>query len=115
MLYSISATATFSSSHETSEPTRCLSEHGHDFVVEVTVTNDTMDHGIPRGGKGLEDALRALVREFDHRPLGPLVPTELTVPGLAAYFVERLISSFPFISSVSVSDGRGAKGTVTLR
>lgn len=107
MRYSISVRATFSSTHRASEPVRCSFPHGHDFEVKASLSHELLDDGVPRGGRGFDVALHDLVGEFDKRPLDQMAPgVNQTMVGLASYFFERLVATYPGLSSVEVSDGR---------
>lgn len=73
------------------------------------MTHEMLDDGVPRGGRGFEDAVRAICAELDQRPLGQMAPgVNQTLTGLAAYIFERLRAKYPGLVSVSVSDGRYA-------
>jgi 6-pyruvoyl-tetrahydropterin synthase len=115
MKYYLSAKATFSSTHQASEPSRCLLQHGHAFEVMAMVVHEMLDDGVPRGAKGLEDALRTLCVEFDGRPIEKMAPgVNQSLPALAAYFAERLIARFPYLAMITVKDEHGLCGRVVL-
>lgn len=107
MRYLISATATFSSTHQANEPDRCVMLHGHDFVVVAQMGHELLDDGVPRGGRGFDVALRTLCSELDKRPLDQMAPgINQTMIGIAAYIFERMVAKYPGLVEVSVSDGR---------
>ena len=101
----------FESDHQADEPERCRKRHGHRFTVVATVEHEQLDNGMPRGGKGFDDAVRALCTELDHRPLSEMLPgVQQTLPALAAHFFERLASQYPGLKNVAVFDGISTGG-----
>jgi hypothetical protein len=87
------AEASFDATHL--DPAEGAHLHGHRFTVSV-VEQSEVQTGI------LED-LHALVAEVHLRPLGDmLVGGAQTGPGLASWFMERLLTTHPRITSLEV-------------
>lgn len=103
----ISVSISFSASHTVSGHSTCGRGDGHDWVVEASVTGEVspktgmvVDHG------ELENALKVVCSEIDHKNLNDMLPGVVATPeGLAAYIHERLIMSFPAVTSVTVKAG----------
>lgn len=106
MNYSIITQHSFDSTHQAPEPERCRHPHGHRFTVVANIEHEQLDDGMPRGASGFDDALRVICAEFDHKPLAEMMPgLNQTLPGMAAYFYERLAAKYPNLKSVGVFDG----------
>lgn len=111
MNYTFLTQHSFESDHQAEQPERCRRCHGHRFTLVAAIEHEQLDGGMPRGGQGFDDAVRALCDEFDHKPLGEIAPgIHQTLPGMAAYFFERLAPRFPGLKSVAVFDGISTGG-----
>jgi 6-pyruvoyl-tetrahydropterin synthase len=110
--YSFLTQHSFDSTHQSDEPERCRKPHGHRFTVVANVEHEQLDDGMPRGARGFDDAVHELCVELDHKPLSEMMPgMQQTLPGMAAYFFERLAKDYPGLKSVGVFDGTST-GTV---
>jgi len=81
--------------------------HGHDFEVIAQMSHELLDDGVPRGGRGFDVALHNICSELDERPFSQMAPgVNQTLTGIAAYIFERMVSKYPNLSGVEVTDGR---------
>jgi len=98
----LKARASFDATHQ--DPSEGAHLHGHHFHVSVVEQSEVET--------GLLADLRGIVSEFDLRPLGEmLVGGSQTGPGLASWFMERLLTHHPRITSVEVWwDGNAVYG-----
>lgn len=94
----------FSASHLVAGHTKCGRLHGHDWQVEASISGQVD----PRTGMvvdfgEVEEALSAVLSEFDGRHINDMLPgASPTHEGLAAYIRERIALKFPLVSTVSV-------------
>lgn len=104
MLYSITAQATFDTTHQASSPSSCAEHlHGHTFLLRATTSHEELDQGIPRGAVDFQRAVQSLAREFDHRTLKTMALVEdPTHVNLAAYCFERLSAEYKGLRRVEV-------------
>lgn len=71
---------------------KCSRQHGHGYVVEVTLAADHLDtNGFVLDYACLDTFKRVLDEEYDHRDLNELVPCSPTAEALAAWFY-RIVS-----------------------
>jgi 6-pyruvoyl-tetrahydropterin synthase len=94
VLYSVSATRSFSASHRVVGHPLCQRGHGHRWTVTARSQHEEVDAmGYPRGGQPICDALDRIVGELVLRDLDVMIPgVRTTTVNLAAWFFERLLS-----------------------
>ena len=95
MLYSVSATRSFSAGHVIRDHPQCYRPgHGHAWKVTARAEYAEVDDtGYPRGADGLSAVLDRIVRELHLRNLDEMIPRFITTTtNMAAWFFERLLS-----------------------
>ena len=114
MRYRSQAMAKFDASHRVEGHSRCGGNHGHRWLVGVTVDGgldpkkiQVVDHGT------LAEALAVITNELHDRDLNDMLPGVVTTPeGLGLYIRERLILDWPRLVSVWVKMGDWAEVVV---
>ena len=100
----VTASGSFSSSHQVLGHRKCGQLHGHRWHVAVTIRNG-MDPatGFAPNGADLMDAVQELCAELDREDLATMLPASPPTPeGLAYAFHERLALHFK-IEQIEVS------------
>lgn len=94
-MYEITAETHFSAAHRLKNyHGPCENVHGHNWLVRATVRCTALDEsGIGIDFKVLRDALKAIVRRFDHQDLNAVLEQSNINPSsenIARYIFERL-------------------------
>lgn len=104
MHYSVRISGEFDSAHSLVNDPDHGRVHGHGYRVEVQA--DLRFEAQRRqvtDTKPLQEAVASLCRELDGRNLNEMLPGVVSTPdGVASYFMERLLLSFPLVKQVTI-------------
>jgi 6-pyruvoyltetrahydropterin/6-carboxytetrahydropterin synthase len=115
MQYSVSITGSFDSGHVIPGHPECGRDHGHAYRVEVesqlrfepvkrTVTDSSPLRGV----------VADICAELHGRSLNEMIPAVTPTPdGIASWFMERLLLSFPRVTRVTVWESPQCAFTVS--
>lgn len=108
-MFHISKEFHFSASHQLTElppDHQCARLHGHNYVVEVTLSApDLNQYGFVRDYQELSILKRYIDERFDHRHLNEVLGHgRVTAEALAQHFYEWCKVHFPETSGVRVSE-----------
>lgn len=106
-MYSLKVQGTFSSAHNLrGYKGKCEDLHGHNWIVEITVESDGLDHlGMVLDFKYLKKRLSAVLEEMDHKYLNKLAYFKKVNPtseNIAEYIYQKLQTKIPLLKSVTV-------------
>ncbi len=104
MDYTVQIEDTFDAGHVLDSPPECARQHGHRYRVEVGMvlrfeaSRRQVTDTVP-----LKSAIRDICAELDGRHLNDMIPGVVPTPdGIAGWFMERLLLSFPRVTRVTV-------------
>ncbi len=108
-MYRITKMFDFSASHQLaglSEDHPCSRLHGHNYVVEIELSGETLNpHGFVRDYRELSELKRYIDERFDHRHLNEVLGHDhVTAETLARHFFEWCSERFPETSAARVSE-----------
>lgn len=108
-MYTISKQFTFSASHQLlnlPETHQCHRLHGHNYVVEVELQTDKLDHHGFVVDYGDLDPLKQFIDEkLDHRHLNDVMGhDDTTAENLAKFIFDWSIDQWPEVSAVRISE-----------
>lgn len=95
----------------------CDRLHGHSYLVTAVAEGPfepKTGHAV--GGKGLQEALDALLVELHQKDLDTMMPGSITTPeGIAAWLVERLSQRIDRLVRIEVQEMDSMREGVALR
>lgn len=115
MDYSVTYSAEFEAAHTIAGHPECARQHGHRYRVEVR--SRLRYHAERRqvtDSEMLRKAVADIAAELNLRSLNEMIPAITTTPdGIASWFMERLMLSFPLVTQVTIWERPHCAFTVT--
>lgn len=106
MKHSYTLARRISAGHSLVGHPRCKSDHGHEWLVQVSVTGEPNPACwmIPGDAAVISEKTHALLDELDGRNLNTMIPAgTASTHGLALYLWERLAMHIHGLSAIEVS------------
>ena len=107
-MYRIQKQFHFSAAHILSqlpESHPCSRLHGHNYIVEVVLQSETLDHNSFVVDYNDLDPVRDYINaELDHRNLNDVLPVATTAENIARFLYEKFKPEFPQLTMVRISE-----------